>query len=71
MQMTNEEFLSNVGMEFKVARIRKKKSIPQLAKETGLSEAAIGSLENGKYDSRILTYKRLFDALEMDLAKLL
>lgn len=71
MQMTNDEFLANVGMEFKVARIRKKKSIPQLAKETGLSVGAIGDLENGQKDCRILTYKRLFDALEMDLKKLL
>jgi len=71
MQMTNEEFLTHVGMEFKVARIRKKKSIPQLAKQTGLSASAIGKLERGLQDCHILTYKRLYDALEMDVAKLL
>ena len=71
MQMTNEEFLTHVGMEFRVARIRKKKSIPQLAKETGLSVSAIGNLENGNVDGRILTYKRLFDVLEMKLETLL
>lgn len=65
--MTNEEFLTNIGMEFRIARVRKKLTIPQLAEKTGLSGNAISALENGKYDSHILTYKRLFDALEMDM----
>lgn len=64
--MTNEEFLTNVGMEFRVARVRKKLSVPQLSKQTGLSESAISNLENGKKDCHILTYKRVFEALEMD-----
>ena len=71
MQMTNEEFLTNVGMEFKVARVRKDLTRPQLAKLTGLSIDCIGDVENGKVDAHILTYKRLFDALGMKVETLL
>lgn len=69
--MTNEEFLTHIGIEFKVARVRKNLTRPQLSKKTGLSEAAIGNVENGKKDCHILTYKRMADALEMDVTKLL
>jgi transcriptional regulator with XRE-family HTH domain len=65
--MTNEELLTHLGIEFKVARIRKKQTIKQVSEKTGLSEQAIGDLENGKTDCHILTYKRVFDALEMDV----
>lgn len=71
MQMTNEEFLTHVGIEFKIARIRKKQTIKQVSEKTGLSEAAISDLELGKTDGRILTYKRVYDALEMDVKALL
>jgi len=69
--MTNEEFLKHLGIEFKVARVRKKLTRPELSKLTGLSAAAIGSVENGNQDCHILTYKRLYDALEMDMKVLL
>jgi DNA-binding XRE family transcriptional regulator len=69
--MTNEELLTHLGVEFKVARIRKKLTRPQLSKLTGISTDSIGRLENGKHDCHILTYKRLYDALDMDISKLL
>jgi transcriptional regulator with XRE-family HTH domain len=64
--MTNEEFLKHLGIEFKIARVRKNLTREQLAKMTGLCAAAIGELERGQTDPHILTYKRLYDALEMD-----
>jgi DNA-binding XRE family transcriptional regulator len=64
--MTHEEFLTHIGMEFKVARVRKNLTRPELSKLTGLSNNAIKSVEDGKQDCHILTYKRLFDALGMD-----
>lgn len=69
--MTNEEFLKHLGIEFKVARIRKNLTRPELSKLTGISDASIGNVENGKHDCHILTYKRLYDALEMDVMKLI
>jgi predicted transcriptional regulator len=68
--MTNQEFLQAVGMEIRVARIRKRLSIPQLSKLTGLSIACIGQIENGQVDARILSYKRIAEALEMDVKAL-
>ncbi len=61
----NSEYLKNVGMEVKVARIRKGYSVPQLAKQTGLSEGGLHKLEQGKHDFKILTLKRVADALEI------
>jgi transcriptional regulator with XRE-family HTH domain len=69
--MTNEEFLTHVGIEFKVARVRKNLSRPQLSEKTGVSVAAIEAVENGKKDCHILTYKRLYDALQMDMKTLI
>lgn len=65
--MTNEEFLKHVGMEFKIARIRKNLTQKQLAELTSLSPMAVKNVEDGKKDCHILTYKRLYDALGMDL----
>ena len=61
---SNKEYLKNVGMEVRVARIRKGYTIPMLAKQTGLSEEPIGKLERGKSDFQIMTLKRIADALE-------
>lgn len=61
--MTNQEFLKRLGMEFKVARIRKGMTRTELSKITGLSEVSFAAIEGGKTDSKILTYKRVADAL--------
>ena len=63
----NNEFLKRVGIEIKVARIRKGFSILQLAKQTGLSKSGLLKLEQGKNDFKILTTKRIADALEMQV----
>ena len=63
--MENKEYLLNVGMEVKVARMRKRLTIKELGKLTGLSENAICQIEGGKKDFHILTIKRIADALEL------
>ncbi len=65
--MTNQEFLKSVGMELRVARTRKGMSSEDIAELTGLSSQAILKLEKGECDSKILTYKKLADALEVKL----
>lgn len=69
--MTNREYLVKVGMEVKIARIRKSMSRTQIGKMTGLSREAIGMLENGKKDSHILTYKLIADAIGVELKDLM
>lgn len=65
--MTNQSYLSKIGMEIKVARIRKGLSRQQVSELTGISQQAIGELERGKSDSKILTYKRIADALKVEV----
>lgn len=65
--MSNTEFLQRIGMEMKIARVRKNLSIADISEITGLTNGAVSSIENGKTDSKMLTYKRIADALEIEM----
>ena len=69
--MTHKEFLKNVGMEIKVARIRKGLSVPELCDITKLSKSCIWNIENGNTDTKILSYKRIADALQIEVKNFL
>lgn len=69
--MTHSEFLKALGTEIKVSRIRVGMSADKLAKLTGLSRPCISDIELGKCDSKILSYKRIADALGISLKDLL
>ena len=65
--MTHKEYLQQIGMEIKVARIRKGLTTKDVIKLTGLSKAGYSMIERGKLDTRILSYKRIADALGVDM----
>ena len=65
--MSHKEYLKHVGMEIRIARTRKGLFQGQLGKLTGFSKNVISEIELGKRDSAILTYKRIADALGMEL----
>lgn len=65
--MTHKEYLTKVGIEMKVARIRKGLSARQVGELTGLGKGTIAGLERGAHDTRILTYKRIADALGVEM----
>ena len=65
--MTNEEFLKRLGIELKVERVRQELSQQELAKLCGLDAQTCGDIERGKADSKILSYKRMADALGVEL----
>lgn len=65
--MTNEEFLKRLGMEFKVARIRKGLTQKEVGDLTGLSYQTCGLIEAGNVDAKILSYKRIADALGISM----
>lgn len=69
--MAHKEFLEKIGMEIKVARIRKGLQRNDICKMTGLGSATICKIENGSTDGRILSYKRIVDALEIDIKNIL
>lgn len=68
--MTHKEFLTQLGIEIQVARLRRKVTRQQLIKLTGLSDNCISSIENGKAGSSIVNYKRIADALGMKISEL-
>lgn len=68
--MTHQEYLTKVGLEIKIARIRKGMSTKDVSKVTGICTASIGQLERGATDAKILTYKRVADALGVGLNEL-
>jgi transcriptional regulator with XRE-family HTH domain len=65
--MNHKEFLKSIGMEIRIARVRKGLSQGKVASMTGLQVITISDLERGQLDSHILTYKRIADALGMDM----
>lgn len=70
MKLTNAEFLKHIGTELKIARIRRDLKQSDVAQMCGLKDGTIGDLESGKKDSHILSYKRVADALDIDLKTL-
>lgn len=67
MIQAHTDYLKKVGMELKIARIRKGMTQKDIESITGLSQKVVMHLENGKSESRLLTYKRIADALEVSL----
>jgi len=69
--MSHQEYLKSIGMELRIARIRKGYSQTALAKKTGMSAAAVCDVETGRTDSKILTFKRIADVLEVQMKDIL
>lgn len=65
--MTNKEYLSQIGLEIRVARTRKRMTAKAVGKLCGLHESTISEIELGKNDAHILTYKRIADALGVSI----
>ena len=65
--MTHKEYLVMVGLKIRIARLTKKLTIMDVCKLSGLEDKAISAVENGKKDSHILTFKRIADALGVDM----
>lgn len=68
--MTHKQYLQNIGMELKVARTRQRLTTIELGKITGLTRECINQIESGKNDFKILTVKRIADALNIKLSQL-
>ncbi len=69
--MSHKEYLKQVGMEVRVARIRQSLTQKDLVNLTGLTEGTISDLELGYKDSHILVYKRIVDALGINMRDIL
>lgn len=69
--MNHTDYLRKIGLEIKIARIRQNMTQTDLANKTGLAQVTICEIEMGKGNSRILSYKRIAEALGVELKDVL
>lgn len=66
--MRNQEYLNEVGMSFKLERIRQRLTQKELAKKSGVVQQTINTIENAQESSGILTLKKIADGLGKPLS---
>ena len=59
-----------IGLNVKIARVKKGMTIQQLAKEAGMSVTTISRLERGASNARIFSLKKIADVLGIDVQTL-
>ena len=68
---TERDWLLDVGMRIRLARVRAKETQEELAARAGVSRVTVGSIERADHPAVILAYRRLAEALNLSLAELL
>ena len=59
-----------VGMNVKIARVKKNMTIQELAKKAGMSVTTISRLERGIGNARIFSVNKIAEVLEVDVKTL-
>jgi transcriptional regulator with XRE-family HTH domain len=65
------EWLAAVGMRVRLGRVARGESQQRLGDRCGVSRVTVGSIERGDHPASVTAYRRLADALGIDLARLL
>lgn len=60
-----------IGMNVKIARVRKNMTIQELAKKAGMSVTTISRLERGIGKARMFSIAKIADVLEVDVKTLI
>lgn len=60
-----------LGMNVKIARVRKDMTIQELAKKAGMSVTTISRLERGIGNARMFSLNKIAEALEVDVKTLI
>ena len=60
-----------IGMNVRIARVKKNMTISELAKRTGMSVTTVSHLERGIGNARMLTLQRIAEVLGVDLESLI
>lgn len=68
---TEQEWLREVGMRVRVARVRRRESQDALASLVGVSRVTLGSIERGDHPAAVTSYVRLARTLGLSLNELL
>ena len=66
--MEEKEFLKKMGIEVRVARLRKDLTIKEVSKLSGLGLNCIVDTENGHRNTGIIVLKRIADTLGVSVA---
>lgn len=65
------DWLLDVGMRVRLARVRSKETQEELATRAGVSRVTVGSIERADHPAVVLAYRRLAEAFGLPLAELL
>ena len=60
-----------VGINVKIARVKKNMTIQELAKKAGMSVTTISRLERGIGNARMFSLQKIADVLEVDVKSLI
>lgn len=67
---TDKDILRQTGGSMRAARLAANLNLTQLARLTGISQAALSLIETGKRDPRLTTLNRIAEALRVPLSSL-
>jgi transcriptional regulator with XRE-family HTH domain len=67
--MTEQEYLKQVGMEFKLERIRQELTIERLAELSKVHKMTVISVEKAQECGRLTTLKKIADGLGKPLSQ--
>lgn len=62
--------IKTVGMNVKIARVKKGMTIQELAKQAGMSVTTISRLERGIGNARMFSINKIAEVLEVDVKTL-
>lgn len=63
--------IKTVGMNVKIARVKKGMTIQELAKQAGMSVTTISRLERGIGNARMFSINKIAEVLEVDVKTLI
>jgi DNA-binding XRE family transcriptional regulator len=69
--MTDKEYLFELGINIKVARMRKRINTMELADLCKMNKTSINDIELGKVSTRIITLRKIAAATDVEIKDLL
>lgn len=71
MSDLDREWLREVGMRVRLGRTAARLSQEELGERAGVSRVTVGSIERGDHPASVVAYRRLADALSVEIGDLL
>ena len=68
--MTDCDWLREVGMRVRLARVARRLSQAELGERSGVTRVTVGSLERGDHPASVLAYVKVANGLGVPLAEL-